>query len=562
MSSAKMHQAGLGQPAQAPKTPELHLAQLAKVNQAIAVSELGYRRLFESAQGGIMILDAETGVVFDVNPYLLDLLGFAKNDICGKQLWELGFISDIVASKASFLELQQKDYVRYEDLPLETASGERRDVEFVSNVYMVGSHKVIQCNIRDITDRKLVEEKLHQLNDELEQRVEERTAQLAEDILKRQRGEEELRESNDYLENLLGCANAPIIVWDPKRRITRFNHAFEMLTGRQAGDVIGKSLKLLFPPSEADSSMALILNTQTGDRFETEEIAILHADGTVRIVLWNSANLFAADGTTLRSTIAQGQEITKRKRAEEEVRQLNAELEQRVEARTAQLAEANSELETFAHSVSHDLRAPLRGIDGWSMVLLEDYAGKLDAQGREYLDRVRSETQRMGYLIDDMLKLSRVGRATMQNGKVDLSAIAQGITDRLAQDDPGRDVEIAVHSGLSAQGDAKLLEIALENLLNNAWKFTGKTASARIEVGSMTGAAPEENVFFVRDNGAGFDMAYENKLFGPFQRLHRESDFPGTGIGLATTQRIIRRHGGRIWAEAQVDCGATFYFTL
>ena len=222
-----------------------------RVEAALSASELGYRRLFESAQGGIMILDAESGVVFDVNPYLLDMLGFTREEICGKQLWELGFFSDIVASKASFLELQQKDYVRYEDLPLETASGERRDVEFVSNVYMVGNHKVIQCNIRDITERKRAEEELQKLNAELEQRVEVRTAQLAEDITKRKRAEEELRESNAYLESLIGYANAPIIVWDPQFRITRFNHAFETLTGLKADDVIGKPMELLFPPGEA-----------------------------------------------------------------------------------------------------------------------------------------------------------------------------------------------------------------------------------------------------------------------------------------------------------------------
>lgn len=219
-------------------------------------------------------------------------------------------------------------------------------------------------------------------------------------------------------------------------------------------------------------------------------------------------------------------------------------------------------MEAFAHSVSHDLRAPLRGIDGWSMALLEDYSSQLDARGREYLDRVRSETQRMGQLIDDMLKLSRVGRAAMQSGPVDLSAIALSIAHRLAQDQPERQVEFAIQPGLSVDGDAKLLEIAMQNLLDNAWKFTSKCASASIEVGSMKSDGEAGPVYFVRDNGAGFDMKYSDKLFGPFQRLHHVSDFPGTGIGLVTTQRILRRHGGKIWAEAQVGLGATFYFSF
>lgn len=253
-------------------------------------------------------------------------------------------------------------------------------------------------------------------------------------------------------------------------------------------------------------------------------------------------------------------DVTERKQAEEEIRVLNTELEQRVIERTAQLEAANRELEAFSYSVSHDLRAPLRGIDGWSQALLEDYDRKLDEQGREYIRRVRSETQHMGRLIDDLLQLSRITRAEMHQAKVNLSAMARSITAQLKEAEPKRQVEFIIQKGLSARGDPRLLEVALTNLLNNAFKFSGKTPTARIEFGQaeMDGG----DAFFVRDNGAGFDMEYASKLFGAFQRMHKTSEFSGTGVGLATVQRIIHRHGGRVWAASEAGQGATFYFTL
>jgi signal transduction histidine kinase len=224
------------------------------------------------------------------------------------------------------------------------------------------------------------------------------------------------------------------------------------------------------------------------------------------------------------------------------------------------LAASNRELEAFSYSVSHDLRAPLRAINGFALAVLEDSGQKLDQQSKADLLRVGAAAKRMGELIDDLLKLSRTGRSEMVRVRVDLTCMAQEIAAQLKATNPERDTSFIIAPGLSAVGDRGLLQVALENLLGNAWKFTGKAKNARIEMGVEQ--QDGHSAFFVRDNGAGFDMLYATKLFGPFQRMHDDSSFPGTGVGLATVQRIIRRHGGSIWAKAAVDKGATFYFAL
>lgn len=242
------------------------------------------------------------------------------------------------------------------------------------------------------------------------------------------------------------------------------------------------------------------------------------------------------------------------------VKEAHDNLEQKVHERTQQLEVAIQELEAFSYSVSHDLRAPLRSIDGFSQILLEEHSAQLDAQGQDYLRRVRLASQHMEQLINDMFKLSRVTRAEINIDKVNLTRIARSVINELQESKPQRHVDIRIADDLEDNADSRLMHIMLENLLGNAWKFTEKQSTAVIEFGfTMEG---KKKIYFVRDNGAGFDMTYMDKLFTPFQRLHTAEEYPGTGIGLATVRRIIHRHGGNIWAEGQVGKGATFYFTL
>jgi len=380
------------------------------------------------------------------------------------------------------------------------------------------------------------------------------------DITAQRMTEDALRENQERLQLAQQVARIGTFEWNLKTGINQRTPELEAMYGLPPGGFAASQniwMDLICPQDRELTKRHLQEAMETGG-FEAEW-RVIWPDGTTH---WLSGRALVSKDDAQQPLRVSGAiaDVTDRKQAELDVLRVNAELEQRVRQRTTQLEAANRELEAFAYSVSHDLRAPLRGIDGWSLALLEDYGGSLDDAGRQYLNRVRSETQRMGHLIDDMLQLSRVSRGEMKADPVDLASLANGITAKLQDAQPERSMEFVIEPHLVASGDGRLLDIALTNLLSNAVKFTGTRNKALIEFGRIEKEG--EMAFYVRDNGVGFDMAHTGNLFGAFQRLHKVSEFPGSGIGLATVQRVVRRHGGRVWAEAFLDRGATFWFTL
>jgi PAS domain S-box-containing protein len=380
------------------------------------------------------------------------------------------------------------------------------------------------------------------------------------DVTERKRSEEALRASEDKFRSIFENSPAGVAMMDLDGRYLMVNSAFSAIFGYSSRELTAGGYIDLTHPEDVEQNRTIqqeVLAARGKNiRFTKRYI---HKDGHTIWANVGSTLIYDPDGNPM-YFITHVLDITEQRRAEQEILELNSELEQHVRDRTTQLENANRELEAFTFSVSHDLRAPLRGIDGWSLALLEEYADRIDDRGRQYLQRVRSETQHMGRLIDDLLQLSRVTQQELQKENVDLSALAVSIAARLQEEFPQRKMEFVIQPGMIAQGDPRLLEITLTNLLDNACKFSAPRTIARIEVGR----AGEENqhAFFVCDNGVGFDMAYADKLFGAFQRMHKASEFPGTGVGLAIVQRIIHRHNGKIWVETAPDKGATFFFTL
>ena len=649
----------------------------------IETQEEKFSKAFHSSPYAITITRFADGKIIEVNKGFFSITGYEAADLSDKttlalHLWDKDEDRALVIG-----ELASKGKVYDREFQFRIKSGKRITGLFSAEIITINNEKCILASISDITERK--------------------------------EAEEALRETSDYLNSLIDYANAPIITWDKQGKITRFNHAFQKLTGYSSNEMVGNELQILFPQESRDESLHKIVRASVGELWESVEIPIKRKDGEIRVALWNSANILNKEGKEIVATIAQGQDITERKhaedalkeserqyrnlfensmegifqttpegklisanmafaktfgyecpeeiigtvhdiagqlyanpaerkkttnilkekgylkefecqmrrkdgttfwavinarltenqsgtnffegfiidindrkRGEEEIISLNVELEKKVLSRTNDLRNSqlallnivedlnasnkkvafinqslettNKELESFSYSVSHDLRAPLRSIDGFSQALLEDYQKKFDDTGRNYLARIRAATQNMGMLIEDMLKLSRVSRFELHRSSVDLSKMFREIAKNSQMDDPARSIDVIIQEGVIIDGDPALLRIVLTDLIDNAWKFTGKEARPKIEFGTTYLAG--KKVVFIRDNGVGFDMAYVDKLFGTFQRLHTKNEFVGTGIGLATVKRIITRHGGNVWAEGEIGKGAVFYFTI
>ncbi len=384
--------------------------------------------------------------------------------------------------------------------------------------------------------------------------------ELGHEIAERKGAEIALRNSEKRYRALVSTLSTVVWVANREWEFGDDQASWQAYTGQTPEEYRGKGWQRAFHPEDLPALQRHIERAMKGHQtFESELRLWQAATAQYHIVDLRPVAVFDGNGE-FREWIGTVTDIDDRRRAEDEVRRLNVELEGRVRERTKKLEQTNGELEAFSYSVSHDLRAPLRAMDGFSQRLLADYGTKLDGQARNYLDRIRAGAVRMGQLIEDLLSLSRITRVELTRREVDVSALANVVLTELQQREPERKVQVSVWEGVHVEADVRLLRVALENLLGNAWKFTSKTPEARVEFGMMQEG--ERKVLFVRDNGAGFDMAYSDKLFGPFQRLHGMHEFPGTGVGLATVQRIVARHGGRIWCQAKPDFGATFFFTL
>ncbi len=506
-----------------------------RAEDALQESELQCQAMFNQTFGYMGLVQCD-GTLIDVNQAPLDISGLKREEVIGRPFWETPWWKNSpeeqAKTKAGVAEAAQGRLYRDETNYL-AADGTKRVADRSFKPFRDEAGRVMSIIVegRDITDRK--------------------------------RAEEALRDSEAKFRGLLESAPDAIVTINRDGRIVLTNAQTETVFGYTREELIGQTIEILLPERFRESHVrqrtdyfSCPATKRMGERAGLDLVG-RRQDGAEFPAQVSLSPTQTAEGVLVTAVI---RDITQRKQAEKQIRRLNADLEQRVKDRTEELIAANQELEAFSYSVSHDLRAPLRIIDGFSLALLDDCGDQLNDQGKHFLQRVRAAAQHMGRLINATLAFSRKTRGEIHHTRIDLTTLARNSVAELRDLEPDRPADVCIQDEVIGSGDAELLRVVLQNLFGNAWKFTANCKPASIEFAATK--QEQETVYCVRDNGVGFDMTYADRLFGPFQRLHGHGEFEGTGIGLATVERIIRRHGGRVWAESKVGQGAAFYFTL
>lgn len=515
----------------------LDITERKQIEQALRESEEKFSKIFYSSPVPITISRVSDGCYVDANDAFIKRMGFNKDEVLGHTSVDLGIWVNPAEREEMIRSLHEEKIVSNYETQFNTKTGDvgtsllfREIIELAGEKYYIGTSL-------DITDRKKAEDELKITKLLLEQTLEQSPIPMVlvsmPDAL--------IRIANQACKRFLGVEDEPSIINTPLKNYKPSYQDFD-LEGR--------------PSNLEDLPLALSLR---GVRTEGEERYIIRKDGTIRYELVNSTPIFDDNGKIIAGYLVLI-DITDRKKAEEEIKRLNEELEMRVQKRTEQLEMANKELESFAYSISHDLRAPLRAIDGFGSALQEDYQNLFDDQAKNYIVRIRTNSQKMSTLIDDLLNMSRVVRKEIDKKEVDLSKIAEETYSELTEFIGNRKIEFRLSGQMIDFADPQLIKLCFQNLLDNAIKFSRSKRKTIIEFGYKTKAG--RKVYYIKDNGVGYNEKYAGKLFGVFQRLHSQEEFPGTGVGLATVQKIIHKHGGKIWAESELNKGATFYFTL
>jgi PAS domain S-box-containing protein len=527
-----------------------------KAEEALRRKQVEIQTLFDNSPAGLVLFDATPPyTVLTHNRYYQELFDepFRSQGMIGLNVYQYAPAIEASGVVAVFDEVVRTRRPKsLLDFPYNSNPPRESWFNWYMSPIIIDDRVVALVSMSiDITDRHRAEEalkrkieELNELNEELVSTQEE-LRQNYNDLTTAEHAE---RETSQYLENLINYANAPIIVWDPHYRITRFNHAFEVLTGRPADAVIGQHVDILFPDQYREAAMDLVRRATSGERLDVVEIPILQASGNIRTVLWNSATLFRPDGRTTLSTIAQGQDITERKKAEEAL-----------EEYAENLKRSNEDLERFAYVASHDLREPLRMVTSFSQLLEQNYKGRLDPDADEFIGYIVDGGRKMDALVNDLLEFSRITSRGKPFEPTDMNSVLSEVLKSLSV--TIRENHATIETGMlpTVSVDRSQMALVFQNLIANAIKFREE----QVPVVAID-AVREKNewIFSVRDNGIGIDPEYHGKIFELFQRLHSRDEYPGTGIGLAICKRVVERHGGRIWVESEPGEGSTFFFTI